>query len=90
MIIRYVDIALQNWRDLDGWSLTHGVGPLGELTLSRFASLVWHWATLDREPNDRLQIEARIWQPPPGVAGRGVWSAEAEMAAFGALELALA
>lgn len=89
MTSRLTDLAVTNWRDLEGWSLTHGVPELASLTLGRFSSVVWHWATRNLEPDQRVQFEAKVWQPPVGQVGRGIWSAEAEMAAFAAVESAL-
>lgn len=89
MTIRLVRMALDNWQDIDGWAVGHGVGDLGRLELDRFVNFVWWWATRDAEQKDRDKFESHLWMPPPGEEGRGVWSAEAEMAGFSALKEAL-
>lgn len=83
---------MENWRPLDGWAVSRNMPPLDEMELRRFCNLVYWWATKDAENDAAVKrFEARLWQPPKGVAPApgSPWSPEAENAAFGAFKAAV-
>ena len=93
MIARYGQIARQNWEDLDGYAVGHGMPPLTSLPLDRFCNWVWWMLTREANESDRQKIRAKIWRPPPEenkpIDPRSPWSAENEMKAFSALKAQL-
>lgn len=55
------------------------------MPLARFCNLVWWWITRNAETEaDIEKLREQVWRPPEGERGEGVWSAEAETAAFDA------
>lgn len=51
--------------------------------------MVWYWATRNADEEAREKFESDLWQPPDGVEGEGIWSAESEMDAFNSLKASL-
>lgn len=82
-------IAVDNWATFDGYAVAHSMPELGELPLSRFCSFVWWMVTRNQEKKEVDEFERKLWRPPVGEVGQGVWSAEAEMSAFAAAKKAL-
>lgn len=90
MTQRLTAIAVEHWKDIDGFSVAHNMGRLSEMPLDRFTNFIWWWATKEADSKDREKFERRLYMPPKGVAPTtGPWSAEAETAAFGALRQGL-
>lgn len=65
----------------DGWTASRGIDPLA-LTLDRFVSLAYYWATRNMDEGQLRKFEGRLWRPPPGAQPQGPWSPEAETALF--------
>lgn len=90
MTQRLASLAVDNWADIDGYAVSRGLGPLGELSIERFANFIWWWATHGAESKEKDKFRARLWQPPKGVVPeKGPWSAEEETKAFSALKKSL-
>jgi hypothetical protein len=89
--IRLCRVALDHWRDLDGWAVAQRLKDLRKMPLDRFVNLVWYWATKDAPSEaDLAKFEAQIWRPLPGMAAtEGPWSPEAENAALASLKAGL-
>lgn len=90
MTQRLVAIAVEHWRDLDGYAVGHNLPELDTMPLSRFCNFIWWWLTRNADQKERDKLERRIYMPPKGVAPTtGPWSAEAEKSAFSALQQGL-
>ena len=90
MILRLVTLAIEHWRELDGFAVSQNMPDLRELPLGRFISFIYWWATRNAETDtERSKFDARLWRPPPGEEAKGPWSPEAEAAAFSALKAGL-
>lgn len=90
MTQRLTAVAVDQWRDLDGYAVAHNMGRLSDMPLDRFTNFVWWWAVQGADQKDREKFERRLFMPPKGVAPTtGPWTAEAEAAAFGALQQGL-
>lgn len=87
--MRLISLALNHWREIDGWAVGHGLDDLRKLPLSRFCSFMWWYATKDAEGSEVAKFEARLWRPVPGAVAQGPWSPEAETAAFKGLKAQL-
>lgn len=87
-MIRLAGIAHDNWMDVEGYALTHGVGDIRQLNLSQFCSFMWHMIAQGHEDQPSLdRTKAKLWKPPKGeVATQGPWSPEAEQDSFNALK----
>ena len=87
MTTRLVQLALEEWSEIDGWATGHGLN-LEKLPLGRFCNFVQWWATQGAEEADKQKFRAHLWIPPKGQAPdpSGPWSAEAEQRAFKALQ----
>ena len=89
-MIRLARIALDHWWAIDGFAASQNMPDLGRMPLGRFCSFVYWWATRNAEKeSDITRFDAQLWRPPPGKAGMGPWSAEAETSAFAALKKGL-
>ena len=90
MTQRLTAVAVDQWRDLDGYAVAHNMGRLSEMPLDRFTNFVWWWATREADQKERDRFERRLYQPPKGYAPKvGPWSAEAETNAFASLRQSL-
>lgn len=90
MTQRLIALAVEHWRDLDGYAVAHSMPKLQELELDRLCSFVWWWVTRNAEQKERERFERRLYMPPKGVAPvKGPWSAEAETSAFATLKQSL-
>lgn len=92
MTLRLLTTAWEQWVDLDGWAVAHGMKDLRSISLFRFVSFVQWWLTKDApDAAARASFEAKLWQPPPGVepAPGSPWSPEAELGALNALHMQL-
>lgn len=77
-----MSLATTNFTRFDGWCLTKGIHP-ESLAPHRFCNLVETWATQNMDEKQLDKFNGQLWLPPEGVeATSGVWSPEAEMAAF--------
>lgn len=61
-----METARENWAELDGYAVAHGLGYLQELPLDRFFNFVWHMFTRNADAKDLAQLKARLWKPDPG------------------------
>ncbi|QGZ16722.1 hypothetical protein PBI_DEWDROP_75 [Microbacterium phage Dewdrop] len=90
MTLRYGQIALQHWADLDGYAVGHNMPNLRSLPLDRFCNWLWWMLTRNSNEQEREKTRAKLWRPPPSHVGdidkRSPWSAENEMKAFSALK----
>lgn len=90
MTQRLIALAVEHWRDLDGYAVGHNIGELEEMSLGRFCNFIWWWMTRNAEQKERDKLERHLYMPPKGQeATTGPWSAEAETEAFGSLQRAL-
>ena len=90
MTQRLVAIAVEHWRDIDGYAVAHNMPELGSMPLGRMCNFVWWWMTRNADQKERDKLERRLYMPPKGVQPTaGPWSAEAETEAFGALRQGL-
>ena len=90
MTQRLVALAVEHWKDLDGFAVAHAIPSLHDLSLDRFCNFVWWWATREADQKERDRFERRLYQPPKGYAPKtGPWSAEAETSAFASLRQSL-
>lgn len=86
MTLRLTNMALDRWAEFDGWATSLNID-LSELTIPRFAHLIWYWLIHKAEDQNEVdKFRTKLWQPPKGEVGQGPWSAEAETAAFAALK----
>lgn len=84
-----METARQNWAELDGYAVAHGMGFLQDLPLNRFVNFVWYILTKDASEQDRERLRARLWQPPKGLVvndPRSPWSAGNESGALSAFK----
>lgn len=80
---RLLAVAVHFWAELDGWAVGHGGDRLEVLSLDRFCNFVWWWMTRNAEKEEDVdKLRERLWRPPRGERGEGVWSADAETAAL--------
>jgi hypothetical protein len=91
--LRLASAAIDNWADVDGYAVAHGLPPLGDLPQGRFMSFMWWYLT--RNASSQTDVEkfrTRLWRPPPGVVptGPNPWSPENEQSAFAAFKAGLA
>lgn len=89
MTLRVARVALDNWSDLDGYAAAHGMPELTDLGLDRFCNFVWYMMASNKEEQDRKQMRARLWRPPPGeteIPENSPWSAKNENAGLAALK----
>ena len=89
MTLRLTSLALDHWREIDGFAVSQNMPPLQRLPLSRFCNFVYWWATRNGEDTDRQKFDSRLWRPPPGEVARGPWAPEAESSAFAGLKAGL-
>lgn len=88
MTQHYLQIALNNWEDLNGWAVGHGVD-LKSKDIDDFCHFVWWMLTRNSDEPARAKLRAQIWRPPPPKPGkpteridpRSPWSPEKERAA---------
>lgn len=94
MTIRYAQVALQNWEDLDGYAVGHGMRSPKSLPVDRFCHWIWWMLTRNSEKQEREKLRAKIWQPPMNstapIDKRSPWSPENEGKAFAMLKQQLA
>lgn len=94
MTFRLLNLAYENWEDLDGYSVGNNFD-LEDLPLGRLSNFVWWWLTSGRGETDPKEVEKfriRLWRPPAGVEvtdERSPWSASKENEAFSALKNAM-
>jgi hypothetical protein len=89
-MLRLVMIALDNWREIEGFAVSQGLEDLRKMRLGRFCSFIYWYATRNAEDEaSKRKFDARLWQPPPGEVAKGPWSPEAETAAFAGLKAGL-
>lgn len=90
MTLRLTNIALDHWREIDGFAVSQNMPDLRTLPLGRFCSFVYWWATRGADDEaTKAKFDSRLWQPPPGEVAQGPWSPEAETAAFASVKAAL-
>lgn len=83
-------VAVRDWSDLDGYAIANGTLDLEELPVHKLCHYVWYWMIRKAtDPKDIDRLKSRLWQPPEGEEGQGVWSAESEADSFSALKKAL-
>lgn len=91
--MRLASLALKHWHALEGYAVAHGQPlALPNLSVARFCSYVWWWATRNAEKEQDIRnFEAQLWRPPAGevVPAQSPWSSESETSAFAALKQAL-
>jgi hypothetical protein len=88
--LRLTALALDSWRELDGFAVSQNMPDLRTLPLFRFASFVYWWATRNAEDaTARMKFDSHLWMPPPGEVAQGPWSVEAETSAFAGLKAGL-
>lgn len=86
--------STEEWPRFDGWLASQGIDPL-ELPTDRLLNLIYHYLVRDGDRGSKegqaalRKFEAQLWRPPVGQVGEGVWSAEAETAAFRSLKARL-
>lgn len=87
---RILGYAVGGWAQFDGWCAGRNVAPLG-LPLDRFCNLFLFWRTQYMDSDERFRFQTELEIPPLNTVvseeDLGVWSREAELAAFG-LDLA--
>lgn len=85
--MRLAELAIEHWRELDGYAASRNMPELTDLPLGRFCNFVLWWATKDmQDEQSYLTFEAQLWRPPKGQAvDEGPWSPQAETEAFQAL-----
>lgn len=77
-----MSVVSHNWTVIDGRAALAGVDPV-ELPLDRLCNLAEWLATEGAEQREVELWQRRLWMPPKGVVAReGLWSVEAETAAF--------
>ena len=86
MTQRLLALAVEHWKDLDGYAVSHGMPTLTELPFDRFCNYVWWWSVKGADEKQREKFESRLYMPPKGVAvEQGPWSVDAETSAFSSL-----
>ena len=82
---------MENWVELDGYGVAHGVPDLASLPMSRALNFVWYMLIRNADTNEQAKLRAKLWMPPKGVVPppESPWSAENEMAAFRSLRAGL-
>lgn len=80
--------ALEHWYIFDGYAVAHGGADLRTLDVDRLCSYIRWMCTKELQENDRIQFEARLFQPPPGEKPAGPWAPEAETASLANLQQA--
>lgn len=86
--MRLLGVAVEHFTMLDGFAVSRGVS-FEELPLPRFLNFVYWWATRNAGEEEKTKFDRKLWQPPKGEVGQGIWSAESESAAFASLKNAL-
>lgn len=61
-----METAKQQWAELDGYAVAHGMGYLQDLPLDRFTNFVWWRLTENRDDKDIEALKAKLWQPALG------------------------
>lgn len=81
--------ARERWPEFDGWAAARNVEPL-DLDLDRYLNLVYFFLTQDPQI-DRGRLDAWLTETAPETVTEDdpVWSAEAEMKAFGQFQSGL-
>lgn len=90
MTIRLCAVVVDNYADIDGYAVGHGLPDLETLPLGRLTNFVWWLMAKDKSAADRAKLRGRIWLPPKGevITPESPWSAQNETKAFGAFKAA--
>lgn len=83
MTSRYLHLAREVWRSLDGHLAAAG-GDLAGLPVARGCHVVHWWVTREADEDHLERFEADLWRPPLDQEAdpRSPWSREAQMAGF--------
>ena len=84
-------LAHEHRRDLDGHLIGQGSPhTLNELDIPEMMAFVWWFFTREADDDEKRKFEGRLWRPIKAdvapIPAKSPWSAENEMAAFGALK----
>ncbi len=90
MTARLGAVARNNWPQLDGYAVAHGMKDPRLMPLDRFCHFVYFILTRNEDPQSRTKIDAQLWQPPieelirtgGHIDPRSPWSAENETKAL--------
>lgn len=72
----------------DGYAVSRNIC-FDDMALDRFVNYVYWWCIRNSDEEEKNKFDRKLWQPPKGEIGQGVWSAESENAAFASLKKAL-
>lgn len=84
--MRLAATAKQYYRDLDGYAVSRNMPRVRDMPMDRFCNFVWFFFTRNADEKEKEKFEQRLWLPPKGEVGRGIWSAEAEQDALASLK----
>lgn len=73
----------------DGYAVSRNIS-FTDMPLGRFLNYIYWWCIRNADEDEKKKFDRKLWQPPKGEVGKGVWSAESETAAFASLKQALA
>lgn len=63
MTARLSALAVEHWRDIDGYAVGHGLGDLRDMPLDRFSNYLWWFFTRNQDEKGVNSLRTKLWRP---------------------------